>query len=153
LWSGLGVFWWNQRKRVNGVWNSVVVNFGGTWAAGDTAILTVGTFAFRKAVSTWDTLDTIAAHFVYYINAASVAIRAEKTGPGQLTIYTRTPNWSDSFAADKISAAGTIQTIGNLNLGVDGIWQVDAAAANPLNYPVREWHSDFFKGAAALAYP
>jgi hypothetical protein len=149
----LGVFWWNQRKRVNGEWNSVVVNFGGTWAAGDTAILTADTFAFRKAVSTWDTLDTIAAHFVYYINAASVAIRAEKTGPGQLTIYTRTPNWSDSFAADKISAAGTIQTIGNLNLGVDGIWQVDAAAANPLNYPVRQWHSEFFSGAAALGLP
>ena len=149
----LGVFWWNQRKRVNGVWNSVVVNFGGTWAAGDTASLTVGTFAFRKAVSTWDTLDTIAGHFVYYINAASVAIRAEKTGPGQLTIYTRTPNWSDSFGVDKISAAGTIQTIGNLNLGVDGVWQVDAAAANPLNYPVREWHSDFFKGTAALGLP
>jgi hypothetical protein len=149
----LGVFWWNQRKRVGSVWNSVTVIFGGTWAAGDAAILTIGTFALRKAVSSWDTPDTIAAHFVYYINAASISMRAEKTGSGQLTIYTRTPNWGDSFAVSQTSAAGTIQTSGNLNVGVDGIWQVDTAAANPLNYPIRQWHSDFFSGAAALGLP
>ena len=149
----LGVFWWNQRKRVNSVWNSAAVNFGGTWASGDTALLTIGTFAFRKAINASDTLDTIAAHFVYYINAASVAMRAEKTGAGQLTIYTRTPNWGDSFTVDKTSTAGTIQTSGNLNMGIDGIWQVDATAANPLNYPIREWHADFFSAAAALSLP
>ncbi len=145
----LGVFWWNQRKRVNSVWNSVVVSFGETWAAGDTAVLTVGAFALRKAVTTWDTPDTIAAHFVYYLNAASVSVRAEKTGAGQLTIYPRTPNWGDAFAASQVSAAGTIQTSGNLNVGVDGTWQVDASAANPINFPIREWHSDFFRSAAA----
>ena len=149
----LGVFWWNQRARVNGVWNSAVVNFGGAWAAGDTAILTIGNFAFRKAVNVSDTLDTIAAHFVYYINAASVSMRAEKTGSGQLKICTRTPNWGDSFTTAKTSAFGTIQTSGNLNVGSDGTWQVDPAAANPLNYPVRQWHADFFNSAAALSLP
>jgi hypothetical protein len=126
------------------------VSFGGTWAAGDTVTLTIGAFALRKAVTTGDTPDTIAAHFVYYINAASISMRAEKSGSGQLTIYTRTPNWGDTFAVDKVTVTGTIQTSGNLNVGVDGIWQVDTTAANPLNYPIVQWHSDFFNNAAAL---
>ena len=29
----LGVFWWNQRKRAGGAWNSAVVAFGGVWGA------------------------------------------------------------------------------------------------------------------------
>ncbi len=144
----LGVFWWNQRKRVNGVWNSVTVSFGGTWAAGDIATLSVGAFAMHKAVTAWDTLQTVAAHFVYYLNAASVAMRAEISGLGQLTIYTRTPNWGDTFAVDQTSTAGTIQASGNLNSGVDGIWQVDASASKPINFPVTVWHSDFFSTAA-----
>jgi hypothetical protein len=149
----LGVFWWNQRKRVNGIWNAAAVNFAGTWAAGDTAILTIGAFSFRKAVNASDTLDTLAAHFVYYINAASVSMRAAKTGSGQLTIYTRTPNWGDSLTVSKTSTAGTIQASGNLNMGSDGTWQVDPAATNPLNYPIRQWHADFFSRAAALGLP
>ncbi len=47
----IGVYWWNQRRRVNGVWNSAIVTVSGTWAAGDAATITIGDFPFLKAVS------------------------------------------------------------------------------------------------------
>jgi hypothetical protein len=31
---------------------------------------------------------------------------------------------------------------------VDGTWQIDPAASNPINFPLRVWHSDFFRLAA-----
>ncbi len=165
----LGVFWWNQRKRAGSVWNSLVVTFSGAWSTGDSATLTFdvapNTVIFTKTVTTWDTLDTIAAHFVYYINAGSILIRAQKTGPGQLTVYTRTPNWRESaFSVSSTTPSGVIKTQNmvfdqasnslspstgvTLDYGRDGFWQVDTSAVNPINFPVREWHSDFFAGAA-----
>lgn len=145
----LGVYWWNQRKRVNGVWNSAVVTFQGTWAAGDSAAITIGGFPFLKAVTALDTVDTIAAHFVCYINSASVSMWAEKTGAGQLTIHVRTPNWQDTLAVSATSGAGTVSYTGNLSLGSDGTWQIDTTATNPVNYPVAQWHADLFKEVAA----
>ncbi|MFL6414803.1 MAG: hypothetical protein ACJ74Y_03935, partial [Bryobacteraceae bacterium] len=151
----LGVFWWNQRKRAGGLWNSATVNFGGTWAPGDIVTVALGTgasrFPIHKSVTTWDTVDTIATHFAQYINSASVSMWAEKTGAGQLTIHTRTPNWGDilDLAQDQPSAAGTVSGSGNLAVGVDGTWQIDPAASNPINFPIRQWHSDFFSLAAA----
>jgi len=145
----LGVFWWNQRLRVEAVWNSAVITFSGTWASADSATVTVGTFQMSKSVTTWDTTDSIAAHFVYYINAASVSMWAEKTGTGQLTVHTRTPNWGDSITATQDSASGTVTVSGNVSVGIDGAWQVDPANSNPLNYAIREWHADFFSLIAA----
>ena len=146
----VGVYWWNQRKRVNGVWNSSVVTFSGPWASGDTATITIGGVDFKKLVSQWDTSDTIAAHFVYYINSGSVSMWAEKTGAGQLTIHVRTPNWSDTLVVPPpASANGTVTHTGNLNLGSDGIWEIDTAAASPINFPVTKWHADLFKEVAA----
>ncbi len=145
----LGVFWWNQRRRVGGVWNSATVTFGGTWASADSATITIGTFQISKSVTTWDTADTIAAHFVYYVNAASVSMWAEKTGTGQLTVHTRTPNWGDTISATPDSDSGVITISGNVNVGVDGTWQVDPTSSNPLNYAVRQWHGDLFSGIAA----
>ncbi len=152
----LGVFWWNQRKRVNGSWKSAVVTFGGTWANGDAARLSIGSFTMTKSVITWDTTDTIAAHFVYYINSASVSMWAAKTGAGELTIYTRSPNWGDTLTipSDNQSAAGTINISGDVekqdpDTDPDGVWQVDPSASNPINFPVRQWHSDLFNGVKA----
>ncbi|HEY7212075.1 MAG TPA: hypothetical protein VH477_17505, partial [Bryobacteraceae bacterium] len=109
----LGVYWWNQRKRINAAWNSAVFTFSGTWAPGDSAAITVGNFTFRKAVTQWDTLETIAAHFVYYINASSVSTWAEKTGPGQLTVHVRSPLWSDTYSVSWSSAGGRAQRPGH----------------------------------------
>lgn len=146
----LGVFWWNQRKRVTdpaaqNPWPSTTVTFSGNWTAGDTATITLGGVPLRKTLAQWDTPDSIAAHFVYYINVASVSMWAEKIGTGQLSIHTRTPNWGDTFGVSAISAAGKISTSGNLNQSSDGIWQIDASALSPINYPVAKWHADLFQ--------
>lgn len=146
----LGVFWWNQRKRVGGTWNSAVVTIGGAWANGDTAQVSIGDFTMTKSVITWDTVDTIAQHFVFYINAASVSMWAQKTGAGQLTIQTRTPNWGDTLSVNSTSSGGTITTSGTLAQGIDGTWQIDPSASNPINFPVRQWHADLFNELKAV---
>lgn len=152
----LGVFWWNQRKRIGATWNSAIVTFGGTWANGDVATVNIGAsptsagFQMSKSVVTGDTADTIAEHFVQYINAASVSMWAQKSGAGQLTIHTRTPNWGDTLVVTPTSAAGKIAVTGSLSIGVDGTWQIDPAATNPINFPIRQWHADFFSSAKAL---
>jgi len=145
----LGVFWWNQRKRAGGTWNSAVVTLGGTWADGDTAQVSIGSFTMTKTVIVWDTVDTIAEHFVAYINAASVSMWAEGTGDGQFTIHTRTPNWGDTLSASSTSSKGTITTSGTLAQGSDGVWQIDPSASNPINFPVRQWHAGLFNEVKA----
>ena len=146
----LGVYWWNQRKRVGGSSNSAVIVLSGTWAPGEAVSINIGGLVFQKAVTQWDTTDTIAAHFVYYINSASVSMYAQKTGTGQLTIFTRTPNWGNTLAVNATSAAGQIQVAsGNLNAGTDGTWIIDTAAAEPINFPVTGWHADLFNAVNA----
>lgn len=151
-----GVFWWNQRKRGGSYqWSSATVTFSNQFAAGDTATLRIGAidnpdptksiagFVMQKAVTELDTPDSIAAHFVYYINSASVSMWAERSGPGALTIHTRTPNWGDTL--DQGAGKDPRVTItGNVQQGVDGTWIIDTAATNPVNFPFRQWHADLF---------
>ncbi len=146
----LGVYWWNQRKQIGATSNSAEVAVTGTWAAGDSATVTIGTFPILKAVTAFDTVDTIAAHFVYYINAASVSMWAAKTSTGQLTIYTRTPLWGDTLAVSSVSSKGKIAVAsGSLSVGSAGTWQIDTSASSPINYPVTQWHADLFQAVKA----
>jgi hypothetical protein len=78
---------------------------------------------------------------------------AEKTGNGEITIHTRTPNWGDTLSVQAQQADGTIldgriAVSGNVDKSTDpkadGIWQVDPSAANPINFPIRQWHADLF---------
>jgi hypothetical protein len=142
----LGVFWWNQRVRAGATWQSVTVTLGGTWATNDYAELNIGGFIMRKSVITWDTTQTIADHFVYYINSATVAVWAAITGDSQFTIYTRTPNWSEPVSASPSPGSSGTLTLSSATgvSGTPGIWQVDPTASNPLNFAVRQWHTDLF---------
>jgi hypothetical protein len=159
----LGVFWWNQRKRAGAVWPYAVVTVAGTWLENDSAELTIGPpvngvvtngFSLYKSVIGTDTIETIANHFVYYINSATVAVWAESTGPGQFTIYARTPNWGEGLQLTANSVAGTItssaSTVGADTPGSNpGYWQVDPSASNPLNFAIQQWHADMFNLVAA----
>jgi hypothetical protein len=158
----LGVFWWNQRTRAGAVWCSAVVTVGGAWLQGDSAELTIGPppanttsgFSIYKSVLSTDTNDTIANHFVYYINSATVAVWAQITGSGEFTIYPRTPNWGEGLLLTAKSAAGTFTstaaTVGAAASGSNpGYWQVDPTASNPLNFAIRQWHTDLFNLVAA----
>ncbi len=147
----LGVFWWNQRKRVKAVWNPVIVTFGGNWANNDVAQIEIDTFTMAKSVITWDSVDTIAQHFVFYINSAAIKIWAQHTGEGQLAIFTRTPNWNATIQPGPhvSTGAGTMTISANANPNAEGLWQVDPTAPNPINFPVRQWHSDLFNEVQA----
>ena len=91
----LGVFWWNQRVNVNGSIPSMTIQFGGTWANGDSVFLDIGTplssdpskidttqpvSTISKSVFPADTAATIAAHFAAYINAVFSGIWASANG-------------------------------------------------------------------------
>ncbi|MBV9781277.1 MAG: hypothetical protein JOY62_15035 [Acidobacteriaceae bacterium] len=152
----LGVFWWNQRKRFGETWNSGVVTFNGEWQGNEdpraAVQLTIGGFTMTKSMIYWDTADTIAQHFLFYINSASIEMWAEKTGTGQLTIYPKTPSWGEeTFSAQALftTTTGTITTSGSIAKGVQGNWQVDPSASNPINFPIRPWHSDLFNAVNA----
>ncbi|MBV8810281.1 MAG: hypothetical protein JO033_16555, partial [Acidobacteriaceae bacterium] len=151
----LGVFWWNQRKRAGATWNSAVVTIaalsGGTWTDTDYLTVAIGGFTMKKSLIYWDTAETIAEHFVCYINSASVSMRAEITGSGEFTIYPRTPNWGDTI--DVHIAQSTQWQLSSstdkIAVGVSGDWQVDPSASNPINFPVRQWHTDLFNAVKA----
>jgi hypothetical protein len=146
----VGVFWWNQRRRVGGVWKTWTVTFGGTWADGDAAFLTIGSFTMGKSVFPADTISTIAEHFKYFINHTLVGVWAETTATaGELKIHVRTPIWSDTKSTSKSSASGTITESGDLSAGTEGTWVIDDEAQNPINWPTRKWHSDLFAEIAA----
>jgi len=150
----LGVFWWNQRKRAGGIWNSAVVTFAGPWADNEFIQIAIGGFTIYKSVIYWDTPDTIAQHFVFYINSATISTWAEKTGSGEITIHTRTPNWGDTLSAvakkaDGTILDGTITVSGSIDKGTEGVWQVDPSADNPINFPIRQWHTDLFNEVKA----
>lgn len=155
----VGVFWWNQRKRAGATWKTWTVTFGGTWADGDAAFVTIGGTTLGKSVFPADTADTVAQHFVYFINETFVGVWAEKTAAaGELKVHVRTPVWSFTKSTAKSSAAGTITESGDLSAGVEGTWQIDEGASHPINFPARKWHSDLYgilagKGwSAAAAY-
>jgi len=151
-----GVFFGYQRTRTGGVWQSATVTFGGTWAGGDAAFIDIGGFTFGKTVfrDAGDTdaqaLVTIAQHFVYYINQTSVEMRATVTGAGQLTIYVRTPVWGDTLSVSQASSAGTITASGSLGTGTEGTWTIDDTAANPINWPTRQWLADLYSTAQGM---
>lgn len=140
----VGVFWWNQRKRVGGSWNTWTITFGGTWVDGDSAFVTIGGTTMGKSVFPADTIDTIADHFVYFINETFIGVWAERDGAGKLKVNVRTPMWTFTKSTSKTSTNGTISESGSLAAGTEGTWEIDTAASNPINFPTRKWHADFF---------
>jgi hypothetical protein len=146
----VSVFWWNQRKRVGGYFPSVTVTYGGTWAGGDEAFLTIGGTTIGKSVFPADTPETIAEHFAYYINEVFVGVWAQASG-GAITITVRspTPAYSISFSESHNSAQGTVTVEGSLSGGVMGDWVIDDAVTPVLNRAARDWHADYFAELAA----
>jgi hypothetical protein len=109
----MGVFWWNQRQRVGGTFPVATITFGGTWAGGDSAFVTVDTQTIGKSVFAADTTATIAAHFAYFINSGFTGLRASASG-GVLTIVARTPEFAFALSTSKSSTAGTMTSAGPL---------------------------------------
>ncbi len=152
----IGVFWWNQRKRINARFGQVQVTFTGTFVDGDAVFLTFGSDAsaltYGKSVFPADTPATVAQHFAMLLNGASVGVWAQAVD-NVLTITSRSPKlaYRIAFAAKVVSAAGSagaVSTSGNLNDGAFGTWVVDPAQSPALNRGALEWHADMFRECA-----
>jgi hypothetical protein len=141
----VSVFWWNQRKRSGGFLPSVTVTYGGTWAGGNEAFLTIGGTTIGKSVFPADTPSTIAAHFAYYSNEVFVGVWAQALS-GVLTITVRSPApaYSFSFSESHTSTNGTVSVSGCLTGGVMGNWVIDDAVTPVLNRAARDWHQNHF---------
>lgn len=144
----VGVFFWNERRVVGQMFTAWVVTIGGTWVAGDQATLHISSFNVQKTVVAEDTNQSIADSFVYYINQTASGVWAEITGAAEITIRERSPLFTDMVSTSKTSALGTISESGNLDPGVEGVWVIDNAAPNAINFPTRKWHEDFFSEVA-----
>jgi hypothetical protein len=149
----LGVFWWNQRKRLGGSIPEIAVTFSGQFAPGDAIFLNIGGQICGKTVFPADTLSTIAVHFRNFINATYVGVWAECAGP-LLTIHARSAakayEYEFSTRLERTAeSTGEVSWTGSLKNGSMGQWVIDAAAEEPLNRGAKDWHADLYLQAAA----
>jgi hypothetical protein len=147
----LGVFWWNERSLSGGSVSTAQVAFTGTFAGGDSIILTLNGTAVGKTVFPADTLATIAWHFAAYINGAFVGAWASASG-GTLTIVSSSPASSAynlPISLRVTSAAGQAAITQQPQPGQAGTWLVNDSANPPINRATRDWHADFYAQCAS----
>jgi hypothetical protein len=149
----LGVFWWNERVLAGGSFSTAMVNFTGTFAAGDKISLTLNGAGLDKTVFPEDisaTNEVIANHFAAYINGAFVGARASASG-GTLTVTGRSPApaYNLEVAVSTASTTGAVQITQHPVAGEYGTWVIDDTITPPLNRAARDWHADFYAECAA----
>ena len=151
----LGVFWWNQRQRVNATVPSATVTFSGTFQPNDQVILWIGGSPIGKTVFPNETNPILAQHMANFINATLVGVYAQVSG-STLTITNRSPTTAYSFSLTKelqliTGSTGTVSIAGSLTGGDPGKWEIDLTQTPPLNRAARDWHVDFFAEANTRA--
>ncbi len=153
----IGVFWWNQRKRVDEHFPQAVVTLSGTFVPGDAVFVRIGGVPIGKSVFPGESNELIARHFAYYINATFVGVWAEAVG-STLTVESRstTPAYSFTFEAwadTGLGSTGAVSFSGALNDGVAGTWQVDPTQTPGINRGAYDWHRDLYAECAARSRP
>jgi hypothetical protein len=150
----LGVFWWNQRKRVGAAIPFATVTFSGEFVRGDKVSINIGGQKYDKRILDGDNVAGIVRHFEYLINANSVGVWARANG-NVLTVTARSPRFAysyETFDCDVVRATGSTGSAvkgGKLHGGKEGKWTVDPEQTPALNRGAQEWHKDFFAGCAA----
>lgn len=150
----IGVFWWNQRKRVDAVIPSATVLFTGEYKPNDQIFLTIGEQSIGKTVLGNESNESIAKHFLYFINATLVGVWASAEG-NRLTITNRSPStaYSYDFTVSQVIGAestGHVEVIsGSLTGGIPGSWVLDESQTPALNAGARAWHADLYAGCHA----
>jgi len=145
----IGVFWWNQRKRINAHIPSVTVTFAGEFLDGDQVFLKIGGQVCGKTVFPNENAEIIAKHFAYFINATYVGVWAVADS-NVLTITARSPRPAYSFSFDTwketvAGSSGTVAFTGLLSGGCEGEWAVDPSQTASLNRGARDWHADLLR--------
>ncbi len=145
----IGVFWWNQRKRVGATVPVATITFEGTYLPGDQITISIGGSPVGKTVFPAESNGIIATHMASFINSNQVGVYATATG-NVLTIGNRSPTPAYAFplTVSVTSASGTATIAGALDNGVLGKWEIDLAQSPPLNRAARDWHADFCTQAA-----
>lgn len=146
----IGVFWWNQRKRVNASIPTATVTLNGSFAAGDQIILDIGGSPVGKTVFPGESPALIAKHLAFFINENLVGVYANSSA-NVLTIVNRSPMpaYAFSISVDVESTTGSATLTGSLDGGVPGVWEIDTTQSPPLNRAARDWHADFCAEAAS----
>lgn len=144
----IGVFWWNQRTRVDAVIPEVTVTLSGDFVPGDAIFVNIGGQSIGKSVFPDESRALFAQHFAWMINATFVGVWAEASGD-TFTIHARStmPAYAFSFAAsvELVSGStGAISSSGSLTGGDPGVWQVDPSQSPAINRGARDWHRDFY---------
>jgi hypothetical protein len=143
-----GVFFALKRTRAGGNFHQATVTLSGTFGTGsgigdgDAAFLDVGGTSFGAAAYPSDTLTTLAQRLVDCINATFVGVCAAPAGAGVLVITTLSP--IDGFTlTQSATGGGAIAATGDIGVGNEGTWSVDAAQASPLNRGFVDYLADF----------
>ena len=173
----LGVFWWNQRRRIGQVFNSLTIEFDdahpGSLTEGDAVFIKIGGsanlsiqdgFVMGKTVFFEDTPSTVANHFAYFLNGSSVAYYASVANSA-ITMTQRAVTYSDSVYVEYVPtdvnnprlvvkvnglplAANTVLTT-SIAPGTYGTYIVDdSRLAQPINAGARAWLADFYAEVA-----
>ena len=145
----VGVFWWNQRRRVGATLASLTLRFEGPWTAGDQVFVDIGTpdlstvTAVGKTVFAGETGAAIARHFAYSINAIFTGVWAA-AADDVLTVTVRSPAAAYVFGhrVRVVGGAGVVREAGNLTDNAVGTWEIDAEASPTINRGAREWLGD-----------
>lgn len=145
----IGVFWWNQRKRVDAVIPQATVTLNGTFTSGDQLSLLIGGSPAGKSVFAFESNELIAKHLAFFINETFVGVYATASG-NTINIISRSPTSNYSFPISSVvqSTTGSVSITGSLENGNPGVWEIDLAQSPPLNRAAQDWHLDFCAGAA-----
>lgn len=146
----IGVFWWNQRTRVNAIIPSATVTFNGQYQPGDQIFLNISGQVLGKSVIQAGETANVATHFACFINATLVGLWASAQD-NVLTITNRSPTPAFSYALDVsqqivAGSTGSAVAAGSLSGGDPGFWQVDPAQSPALNNGIRQWLAALFNG-------
>ncbi|MBI5086899.1 MAG: hypothetical protein HZB13_20165 [Acidobacteria bacterium] len=146
----IGVFWWNQRRRIDGLLPELTLEFSGPFQGGDQAFVTIGGQTCGKSLFPGENASAVARHFALLINSTYVGVRASAT-EGRLTIRALSahPAYNFPVSATVQSQAAAVTGGGTLSGGSMGTWEVDPADPQALNAGARAWHDDFYRLCAA----
>ena len=104
----IGVFWWNQRKRVGPLPAQATLTFTGEFKYQDEVWLNVSGTNIGKGILATDSGETIARHFAAYANAKFVGLWAEANGNVlTLTSHSAAPDFQFTLSAHVIQQPGS----------------------------------------------
>jgi hypothetical protein len=145
-----GVFFALKRKRYGGYSHSVIVTVAGTLNSGngfgygcDSFFINLGDTSFGVSAYPADTLDTIKQRFINAINSTFIGVYAKSIGVGIFQITTLSPINGFTFSVSSLTFSGaTFLSTGDINIGNEGIWQVDETQSLPFNSGFNDYLSD-----------